>query len=219
MSRSVQLHDVYKAVRSGALDEICDWVSSGADLRRDGDGILTAAASSGQTAIVSFLIEQGIRPDFFCPGNSLCAAAANGHDDVVALLIDHNHDAAPLEPALRSAIMSCMPKTVRLLVGCGADPEVAATAYERDTGFIPSRSLRDTRMDDAIDIMFAVAFMSSGRWSLDDVAKHCTTAAKIAFVFQHHPDAVDLLPRLAESLRAVAMDILVAARNDDRVQP
>jgi hypothetical protein len=113
------------AAGSGRVEELRLLLAAGADPERgddeSGESPLHIAASGGQAAIVTLLIQAGARPDVpdhhgFPP---LVQAAANGHWAVVRLLLKHGARSG-LQDALMSACEAGAPDAVRMLLGAGA---------------------------------------------------------------------------------------------------
>jgi ankyrin repeat protein len=124
---------------------------------RDDDSLLFHAAKNGYTDIVKLLIQHGVKldikyqddiqdkwvggrhaiPSIYKNKTALCAAASNGHEDIVRLLIEAQADLdisdSQGHTPLQAAIRSNKPQIERLLRDAGAQ-EAAALQAARPPG-------------------------------------------------------------------------------------
>ena len=208
---------------AGDRDRVRALISAGVDVSaNDGEALkaarnshftaaLTAAASQGHADIVADLLAAGAKPHNGIRSNTLHAAASHGHLGIARRLIEAGANANPFHGTpLYGAIDAGAFDVIRLLVSHGAHPARVDWRSMYKFGRKMPRTFDDVDPGDSFQIGMAIACFAAGRWTHDDIIAGCVSAAHIALVMKHHPEAVAIIEQLPADVRAAAMDSMVS---------
>jgi len=108
------------------LDILCLLIAHGAECSTE---TVKAAARHGHVRIVEYLIELGISI-----GDALASASAQGHVDIMRILLRHDSSQHNRELALNRAIANCHEDAINLLVNAGTRPNEHTATYAAYAG-------------------------------------------------------------------------------------
>lgn len=114
----MNLHRFEDALHSGQIDRVREELKRGGTMHYDTDFALRMSAMNGHTAMVRFLLDEGVK----AWDSALIDASAHGYVEIVRLLIERGANVnAYNDRALRASVNGGHSETIQLLMKHGAN--------------------------------------------------------------------------------------------------